>query len=100
LLAGALFPALVPLSAQGQERLVLNTGTRGPFTSEDKQGFLDLLIKETFRRIGVEAEVIVYQASARAMSNANQGIDDGATLRVKGLEKFSQSDPGSRKIDG
>lgn len=69
------------------EKLVLNTGIRDPFTTEDHAGFVDLLLKEAFLRFGLDAEVIVYQASARSLSNANQGIDDGAALRIKGLEK-------------
>lgn len=40
-----------------------------------------------FRRIGVVAIAEHYQASARANINANDGIDDGVAMRVKGLEK-------------
>lgn len=87
LFLGLFLCAVVPFSAHGADKLVLNTGTRDPFTTEDKNGFLDLLIKEVFQRIGIEAEIIVYQASARALSNADEGVDDGATLRVKGIEK-------------
>ena len=68
-------------------KLMLNTGTRAPYTTEAKTGFLDLVIAEVFRRIGHQAEVPVYGASARALSDANEGIDDGAAMRVKGLEK-------------
>lgn len=66
--------------------LVLNTGTREPYTTPDKKGFLDVLIAEVFRRIGERAEVEVYAASQRAMMQANEGIDAGFAMRVKGLE--------------
>lgn len=87
LLAGALFFGVAASSAYAAQKLVLNTGTRDPFTTENQQGFLDQLIRETFKRIGIDAEIIVYDASARALNHANQGIDDGATLRVKGIDK-------------
>ncbi|NQV45118.1 MAG: transporter substrate-binding domain-containing protein [Rhodospirillales bacterium] len=67
-------------------KIVLNTGIRDPFTTQDNQGFIDQLLREVFRRIGVEAEVIVYQTASKSLTNANAGIDDGAALRVKGLE--------------
>ncbi|NQU59211.1 MAG: transporter substrate-binding domain-containing protein [Rhodospirillales bacterium] len=73
--------------AYAAEKLVFNTGIRDPFTSNDKDGFIDLIIKETFHRIGLDAEVIVYQNSAKSLKNANDGIDDGAALRIEGLEK-------------
>lgn len=69
------------------ESLVFNTGTRDPYTTDDNTGFLNQVVKEMFARLDIEAEVIVYQASARALQNANEGIDDGASLRVAGLER-------------
>lgn len=68
------------------EKLVLNTGIRDPFTTNARDGFIDLIVEETFRRIGVDAEVIVYQNAAKSLQNSNNGIDDGAALRIKGLE--------------
>lgn len=87
LLAVVLLVGFQPYRALAVEKLVLNTGTRDPFTTDNHQGFLDLLIREVFQRLGIEAEVIVYEASARALASANSGIDDGATLRVKGIDK-------------
>lgn len=79
------FPAVEqPLAA---DMIRLNTGINDPFTTSDKTGFINLLIKETFARIGIQAEVIVYQNSAKSLENANNGIDDGAALRIEGLEK-------------
>jgi polar amino acid transport system substrate-binding protein len=69
------------------EPLRLNSGVRAPYFQPDKTGFIDLLVPEVFRRIGVAAEGVQYAASERAMINANNGIDDGLVLRIRGLEK-------------
>lgn len=76
----------LPARAGTGETLVLNTGVRMPYTQPDRSGFLDRLVAEVFRRLGVKAEVQVYEASERAMQNANAGIDDGIAMRIKGLE--------------
>ncbi|MBI4989994.1 MAG: transporter substrate-binding domain-containing protein [Rhodocyclales bacterium] len=76
----------LPAQAPAGDTLVLNTGVRAPYTQPDRSGFLDRLVAEVFRRIGVKAEVHVYEASERAMQNANSGIDDGIAMRIKGLE--------------
>lgn len=69
------------------EPLRLNSGVGAPYFLPDRKGFLDLLVPEVFRRIGVAAEAAQYSASERAMINANNGIDDGVAMRIKGLEK-------------
>ena len=69
------------------QKLALSTGTLEPYTTKDHRGFLDQIIGELFRRVGRDAEVPVYKASARALDLANKGIDDGAAMRIKGLEK-------------
>lgn len=70
------------------EALRLNSGVGAPYFLPDKTGFIDLLVPEVFRRIGVSAEGVQYVgASERAMLNANNGIDDGVVLRIRGLEK-------------
>lgn len=74
------------VGAHAGDTLVLNTGVRAPYTHADRSGFLDRLVAEAFRRIGLKAEVQVYEASERAMQNANAGIDDGMAMRIKGLE--------------
>ena len=76
----------LPARAGAGDTLVLNTGVRAPYTQPDRSGFLDRLVAEVFRRIGMKADVQVYEASERAMQNANGGIDDGIAMRIKGLE--------------
>lgn len=73
--------------ALGGEPLRLNSGVGAPYFQPDKKGFIDLLVPEVFRRIGVAAEGVQYAASERAMLNADNGIDDGVVLRIRGLEK-------------
>lgn len=76
----------LPAHAGKDVTLVLNTGVRMPYTQPDRSGFLDRLVAELFQRVGLKAEVQVYEASERAMQNANAGIDDGMAMRIKGLE--------------
>ncbi len=66
--------------------LVLSTGVGPPFTTERRDGFLDQLLAEAFRRAGASAEMLVHESSERALMNANSGIDDGNAPRIKGLE--------------
>jgi len=68
------------------EPLRINTGVGAPYIQSDHKGFLQVLVPEIFRRIGVEAEAVGYEASERAMINANNGVDDGMAMRIKGLE--------------
>ncbi len=87
-LQGLLFSLLLAGGAVlHAEPLRLNSGVGAPYFQSDKKGFLDLLVPAVFRRIGVEAEGVQYAASERAMLNANNGIDDGVVMRIKGLEK-------------
>lgn len=67
--------------------LRLNTAVGAPYVLPDRQGFLDLLVAEMFRRVGFNAEVNVFPSAERALINANSGIDDGDVLRVRGLER-------------
>lgn len=86
-LALLLCAVLATAPAWAGDRLVLTTGMREPWTNPDRTGFTDLLVKEVFRRIGVEADVELNLAAGRAIRLAGQGVDDGLTARVAGLEK-------------
>lgn len=83
----ALLFSLALVAEATADPLVFNTGTRDPYTTNDNKGFLNQVVAEMFSRLGHKADVIVYQASARALQSANDGIDDGASLRVSGLTK-------------
>ncbi len=73
-------------TAMAAETLVISTGVGPPFTTGRRDGFLDLLLDEAFRRAGARAEMLVHESSERALMNANRGIDDGGAPRIKGLE--------------
>lgn len=77
----------VAAHGRAAEPLRLNTGVGAPYIQQDGQGFLDQLVPEVFRRLGVAAEAVGYAASERAMINANSGVDDGVAMRIQGLEK-------------
>lgn len=66
---------------------ILNTSTGAPYTTSDRQGFLDLLVAEAFKRIGLKGEVALYAESKRALINANDDVDQGVAMRVQNLEK-------------
>jgi polar amino acid transport system substrate-binding protein len=82
LLLGIAAPA-----AAEPSRMVLSTGMREPWTTADHTGFTDLVVIEVFRRLGIKAEVSVILAAARGIRLVDEGIDDGLTARVAGLEK-------------
>jgi len=73
-------------AAAAAEVLVISTGVGPPFTTGRRDGFLDQLLSEAFRRAGARAEMLVHESSERALMNSNRGIDDGNAPRIKGLE--------------
>lgn len=66
---------------------ILNTSTGEPYTTPEETGFQDVLIAELFSRLGKKARVVRYDASARALHNANNNVDQGVAMRIKGLEQ-------------
>ncbi|HEY0832454.1 MAG TPA: transporter substrate-binding domain-containing protein [Azospirillum sp.] len=85
-LAALLVAGTLAGRADAADRLFINTGVGAPYVQEDRQGFLDLLVGEVFRRLGHEAEIAFYASAERALMNADSGVDDGDALRVRGLE--------------
>ncbi len=73
--------------ASAQQTLNLNTGGGPPFHTVEQTGFVDIVLQQAFRRIGVGVKITILPAE-RAMLNANAGIDDGETDRIAGLEKL------------
>ncbi|MBF0268368.1 MAG: transporter substrate-binding domain-containing protein [Alphaproteobacteria bacterium] len=77
-------------AALAQARLTLSTGMAEPWTTADRKGFTDILIPKLFKRLNIDAELVVNKASGRAITLADDGVDDGIAARVEGLEaKFS-----------
>ncbi|HYH17009.1 MAG TPA: transporter substrate-binding domain-containing protein [Azospirillum sp.] len=85
-LATLLVTGMFAAHADAADRLFIGTGVGAPYVQEDRQGFLDLLVAEAFRRLGHEAEIAFYPSAERALMNADSGADDGDALRVRGLE--------------
>lgn len=86
LAACALWLGAGPVAAA--PKIVLTSGVLAPYTTADRQGFLDQLIAAVFRELGLEAELLIYPtATERGMLNANNGVDDGLAMRVAGLER-------------
>lgn len=68
------------------QTLVLSTADSPPLSTQDQNGFSDRVIREACKRLGVDVQIIPL-SSARSLSNAEQSIDDGNFLRIKGVEK-------------
>ncbi|MES9898881.1 MAG: transporter substrate-binding domain-containing protein [Sedimenticola sp.] len=84
---GILLSLVISTEASAIDKIVIGTGLKPPLvSSETTPGFLDMLAKEIFQRLGIELEVIILPAE-RALVNANNGVEDGNLLRIKGLEK-------------
>jgi len=79
---------LLALSATAADRpvLVLNDTNEPPFTTVNRDGFLDIIAGEAFRRVGAELQLVKLPAE-RGLINANAGIEDGDMVRIAGLEK-------------
>ncbi len=80
--------SVLSLPAKAQPDIfIFNTSTAAPYSTKDQTGFQDLIVSEVFRRIGLKGRVELYDASARALINANNNVDQGVAMRIKGLEK-------------
>jgi len=66
--------------------LVLNDTNEPPYTTPAGDGYLDVIVREAFRRAGVDLRLIKLPAE-RGLINANAGIEDGDMVRIAGLEK-------------
>lgn len=75
-----------PSQAANEPTLVLSDTYDAPYTTASGDGFLDLIVKEAFRRAGLNLKM-VQVSPERALLNANSGIEDGVSARIGGLEK-------------
>jgi len=73
-------------SSASKPYLTINTISQPPFTTKDKDGFLDLLLAEAFKRVGVSFKIVNLPAE-RGLIAANDDIIDGDLPRIKGLSK-------------
>lgn len=90
LISSILSIASLPAFAQTTEskpHLIINSISQPLFTTKNKDGFLDVLLLEAFRRIGASFQIVKLPAE-RGLISANEGIVDGDLSRVKGLNKI------------
>lgn len=66
--------------------LVLNNPMAPPLTNAEGTGFIDRLLQEIARRVGVRVRLVSLPAE-RGLVNANEGIEDGDLNRIAGLER-------------
>jgi polar amino acid transport system substrate-binding protein len=78
----------IVLPASAAEKLRLIATIQPPYTTSEKNGFVDQLLPVVFREAGLEGELLIYQgAFERQLINADLGLDDGVAARAAGLEK-------------
>lgn len=78
---------LAGMTAAAEPRvLVLNNTNEPPYTTDAGDGFIDIVAKEAFQRVGVELRLIKLPAE-RALISANAGVEDGDLVRIVGLER-------------
>jgi len=80
---------LAASSVQALEKLpilTLNDTNREPLSTKNKDGFLDLVLTEAFRRIGFQFNSVQLPPE-RGLLSANAGIVDGEVNRIAGLDK-------------
>jgi len=65
--------------------IVVGTADGVPLSTSDGMGFHDQIVREAFRRIGLQLDV-VHLPAERALLNANEGIEKGVYVRIQGLE--------------
>lgn len=81
----ALLGMSLPVAASGPT-LVLNNPMAPPLTNAEGTGFIDQLLQEITRRVGVRVRLVSLPAE-RGLVNANEGIEDGDLSRIAGLER-------------
>lgn len=74
-------------SARADDTLHFSTGMIDPWTNTSGTGFHQRLIQELLAKLGKTTVLEVNPASSRAIKLADDGIIDGLTGRVAGLEK-------------
>ncbi len=74
------------IASENVPTITLNDSNKEPFTTKARDGFLDIILTEAFRRIGYKLNTVQLPPE-RGLLAANEGIVDGDVNRIKGLEK-------------
>ena len=76
-----------PFVSHGNGLLKINTSIKPPFSTEQENGFFDLLLAELFTRTGIQIDLIRLPPE-RALQMANEGLSDGEIPRISGLSSM------------
>jgi polar amino acid transport system substrate-binding protein len=79
--------AFIASPCLGQKIFHINSSYSSPLSTKAGDGFLNLVIKEAFSRIGHRAMVHMLPAE-RCLQDANTGLSDGDVGRVKGINEW------------
>jgi len=66
--------------------IILNDTNKLPYTTNNKDGFLDVVLGEAFKRVGYKL-ILVRLPAERGLLSANEGIVDGEVNRIAGIQK-------------
>lgn len=69
------------------KEITLNAVGSPPLNTPEQTGFIDLVAKKAFSRIGYTLKTVKLPAE-RGLKNVNAGIEDGELFRIKGMEKL------------
>ncbi len=72
-------------SAMAQDVFTISTSYQNLLSNDGKEGLLDRVLTEAFRRIGIEVD-IVYTPTEKSLLDVNAGILDAEINRVAGME--------------
>ncbi|MBF0562715.1 MAG: transporter substrate-binding domain-containing protein [Alphaproteobacteria bacterium] len=83
----AIVMTLLTSPAWAEQTLVLNSALYTPFTSEKRDGELDMLYQELSNRLGIKIDIQILTAAQRSLINVVEGVVDGDAGRIEGLDK-------------
>ncbi len=69
------------------QKFILNSSYSPPHSTENQTGYIDLILKEAFRRAGFEAQIQMMPAE-RCLQDSNAGLSDGEIGRIRQINQF------------
>lgn len=81
-----IFFLFLSVSLLPAQSISLNTADTSPYSSEEGDGFYDILLTEIFNSMGYELKINHYP-SERSLQWADDGHDDGEFARISGMSK-------------
>jgi len=87
LCVGAILIVAAPDVFGAEEKtFTVSTSYKSLLSNPEQTGMLDRLVKEAFRRIGIQAE-IVFNPTERSLMDVNAGLADAEMNRIEGMEQ-------------